>query len=312
MDRVVIPGRATTTRLSLTDVAVGAPLASRLLLGATAPGQILAAASVGYYAGAAARDWWARREVRYVDFRSCFGADVDHLEAQPADARRWEIELLGHALNDGYTRAASPLAPLAERVNARLTAYVAGLTGQEVVTTSAIRRVTLARFLVPQALGSCDPISGDIAIFEGVGPLTPHVVAHEMCHRQGYLKELHAQALADLALRTSDDPELVQAARLERLHRQLKVHQRLSEAPLTPRQLLDLAGLRPELREVVGEWLPEADEAAERGLMMRLYDRRMRLTGQNGLTDYDEGFLNFLWTFRHAAQATQPREHTEP
>ena len=31
-------------------------------------------------------------------------------------------------------------------------------------------------------------------------------------------------------------------------------------------------------------------------LMRRLYDERMKLTGQNGLSDYDEGFTNFLYT----------------
>ena len=34
--------------------------------------------------------------------------------------------------------------------------------------------------------------------------------------------------------------------------------------------------------------------------MKTLYDQRLKLTGQNGLSDYDEGFTNFLWTFAHA------------
>jgi hypothetical protein len=40
-------------------------------------------------------------------------------------------------------------------------------------------------------------------------------------------------------------------------------------------------------------------------VMKRLYDERMKVTGQNGLSDYDVGFTNFLWTFsksRHARQ----------
>ena len=34
--------------------------------------------------------------------------------------------------------------------------------------------------------------------------------------------------------------------------------------------------------------------------MKSLYDQRMKLTGQNGISDYDEGFTNFLWTYGRA------------
>jgi hypothetical protein len=309
MDRIVIPNKATRTRLPLTDLAMGAPLASRLLLGATLPGQFVAAASIGYYAGSAAKDWYRRRGVRPIDFQAAFGADWDTLAPQPAEARLWEIKLLGHALNEGFVAKGPGRDALARRINDRLTAYIAAITDQEVVTSSEIRSFSMARYLVPGALGSCDPISGDIAIFVDEGVLLPHVIAHELCHRKGYLKELHAQALAFLALRTSGDPVLVQAARVERLHRQLRVHQRSSNQPLYPRQLLDLAVLRPELEEAFFEMLPDPADAKERGVMARLYDQRMRLTAQNGLTDYDEGFLNFLWTFHHSEAATVDRAH---
>jgi hypothetical protein len=42
--------------------------------------------------------------------------------------------------------------------------------------------------------------------------------------------------------------------------------------------------------------------------MRTLYDQRMKLTGQNGLSDYDEGFTNFLWTFTRSEKARQPKE----
>jgi hypothetical protein len=42
--------------------------------------------------------------------------------------------------------------------------------------------------------------------------------------------------------------------------------------------------------------------------MKRVYDERLKLTGQNGISDYDEGFTNFLWTFSRSAAARQPRE----
>jgi hypothetical protein len=40
-------------------------------------------------------------------------------------------------------------------------------------------------------------------------------------------------------------------------------------------------------------------------MMRRLYDERMRLTGQNGLSDYDVGFTNFLYTFELSSTAGQ-------
>jgi len=39
--------------------------------------------------------------------------------------------------------------------------------------------------------------------------------------------------------------------------------------------------------------------------MRRVYDARMRVTGQNGISDYDVGFTNFLYTFETSATATQ-------
>jgi len=83
-------------------------------------------------------------------------------------------------------------------------------------TSTEVRGFTLAKLAFPFALGACDALSGDIAIFKDTGPLEPHVLAHEFSHRKGYWKELHAQALAYLALVTSGEPVLQQAARLER------------------------------------------------------------------------------------------------
>jgi hypothetical protein len=37
--------------------------------------------------------------------------------------------------------------------------------------------------------------------------------------------------------------------------------------------------------------------------MRRVYDARMRMSGQNGLSDYDLGFTNFLYTFETSASA---------
>ena len=39
--------------------------------------------------------------------------------------------------------------------------------------------------------------------------------------------------------------------------------------------------------------------------MRRLYDKRMHLTGQNGISDYDVGFTSFLHTFERSSAARQ-------
>lgn len=308
MERIVIPGKATYLPVALTDVFVAAPLASRLLLRATLPGQLVSAASLGFYAGSAGRDYWARRRVRPIDFFATFGASVQEHDEMPLEARRWEASLLGHALNEGYTDEEAPRAEVARRVDHHLTAYIAAITGQELITSTEIRSFNISRVIMPSALGTCDVLSGDVAIFQDLGPLEPHVICHEFCHRKGYLVELYAQALSYLAMRTSGDPLLVQAARLERLHRQLRVLQRKSDEPLAPEVLVDRTLLRKELRDVVLQLIPEAG-ARQGGISRSLYDARMRLTGQNGLTDYDEGFTNFLWTFARSDRAVLPASH---
>ncbi len=301
MERIVIPGKATYTPVALTDVMVGAPMAARVLLGATAPGQVVAAASFGYYTGSAARDWWARREVRPIDFQDAFGADVFTLREMPADQRHWEVQLLGRALNEGFVADRPPREEVARRVDQHLTDYIAAITGQQLVTSTAIRSHTIASFLMPGAIGACDAISGDVAIFKDVGLLEPHVIAHEFCHRKGYMKELHAQVLSYLALRTSADPILVQAARLERLHRQLKVI-RQTESNQCASDLIGRAQLRPELSKLLRALI--ADVPDKQTFMSRLYDKRMRLSGQNGLSDYGAGFTNLLCML--ATDASRP------
>ena len=61
MDRVEIPNQATYSPVALTDVFVLAPLASRVLFGATVPGRLVQALAVGAYAGSAVNDWIRRR-----------------------------------------------------------------------------------------------------------------------------------------------------------------------------------------------------------------------------------------------------------
>lgn len=305
MENIRIPNDATYTPVALTDVLVLAPLASRILLGATLPGRMIQAAAFGLYAGSVVKDWSARRDVRRVEFKAEYGADVDRLDSQPTVLRREEIARLGQALNEGYTDERPPRREMAERVNEVLTDHLTGVTGQRVDTSSEVRELSLAALIFPFAQGTCDVLSGDIAIFRDTGIFEAHIIAHEFVHRKGYLKELHAQVLAYLALRNSGDPVLIQSARAERLHRQLRVL--CGEDPAAFREAVGHAGLRPELEEAFHRLRPDPSlyQSMVGDAMKQLYDLRMRATGQNGLSDYDEGFTNFLYTFERSPSARQ-------
>ena len=305
MDEIHIPNDATYAPFSLTDVIATAPLASRLLLGATLPGRVLSAAALGLYAGSAVKDWVKRVDMRWIDFDREFGADVRSLDPMPDEERRDEIGRLAARLDRDFTAERVPRARLAREVNRLLTEYIAGITGQRVHTSSELRNFTLARVMFPFALGVCDIVSGDVALFKDTGILEPHVVTHEFVHRKGYWKELHAQALSYLALMSSDDPVLVQSALAERLHRQLKTlsgddhgayHRLVDGLNLNE----TLAGELHALRPPAGTY-----EGAVTAVMKRLYDERLKVTGQNGLSDYDRGFTDFLWTFSRSATARQ-------
>jgi hypothetical protein len=168
-----------------------------------------------------------------------------------------------------------------------------------------VRSFTLVRLAFPFALGACDILSGDVAIFKDTGPFEPHIIAHEFSHRKGYWKELHAQALAYLSLIASGDPALMQSAFFERLHRNLRGLSGDDGAAFN--RLVARAELRPELRKPLLELRPSSGPVVLRveAAMRRLYDERMRLTGQNGISDYDLGFTNFLYTFETSATARQ-------
>jgi hypothetical protein len=307
MDEIHIPNDATYAPFSLTDVIATAPLASRLLLGATLPGRVLSAAALGMYATSAARDWMRRLDMRWIDFQSEFGADVKTLDEMPEEARLEEVRTLAQRLGRQYTAQRVPRSRLAVEVNRELTDYIAQVTGQKVHTSSEVRDFTLARLVFPFAMGVCDVVSGDVALFKDTGIFEPHIICHEFVHRKGYWKELHAQVLAYLALMGSGDPVLVQSALAERLHRQLKALS--GEDHAVYHELVDDLGMRGELADELHALRPPAGtyEGAVSAVMKRAYDERLKLTGQNGLSDYDLGFTNFLWTFSRNEDARQDR-----
>ncbi len=304
MERIRIPNEATYTPVPLLDLAMIAPLASRLLLRATLPGRALQAAALGVYLGSVVQDWVQRRGIRKIDFLSEFGADIDHLDEMPVEARKEEVRALVEAANDNYTDRVIPRAELAVIVDQVLTDYIAGITGQRIETSTEVRSFTIAALLFPFALGACDFLSGEVAIFHDTGVFEPHVIAHEFTHRKGYWKELEAQVIAYMALAGSGDPVLEQSARCERLHRQFRALAG-DDLDAFPR-LVSAAGLRPELEaNFLRLRRPPSGPIAQKveAVLKTIYEERMKLTGQNGIRDYDIGFTNFLYTHERSPMA---------
>jgi hypothetical protein len=302
---VRISNKATYWPVAPIDLVFGAPIVARLLVGAGPAGALVQAVALGMYAGSALRDWRDRQAIRRIDFRREFGADVDHLLPVTRQAYVSQVRRLAPRLNDEFTRKRLSRRETAARVDRHLTRYIASITGQRVRTSAEVRGFSLARLAWPSALGVCDILSGDVAIFKDTGIFEPHVIAHEFSHRKGYWKELHAQVLAYLALSTSGDPVLRQAARCERVYRSLRV---LAGQDVSAfRKLVDGSGLRFELRRaMLGHRVAAGTGTSTMEVAMRrLYDKRMHLTGQNGISDYDVGFTSFLETFEHSSVARQ-------
>jgi hypothetical protein len=304
-DEIHIANRATYWPIAPLDLVIGAPLVTRVLLGATPLGRVVQAAMFSAYVACALRDWQDRRGIRKIAFRRELGADLDHLVPMPREVREAEIRALARRLDDELTAERVPRRELAVMVDHHLTAYIAGITGQRVRTSTAVRGFTVARLAFPFARGACDILSGDVAIFKDTGPFEPHIIAHEFAHRKGYWKELHAQALGYLALTASGEPALRQAALLERLYRNLRVLAGSDRAAFD--RLVTGTGVRAEIRAALLEQGPPAHPVARRvdAGMRRVYDARMRVTGQRGISDYDLGFTNFLYTFETSTAARQ-------
>lgn len=304
-DEVWIANRATYWPVAPIDLVVGAPLVVRALLGVTPLGRLVQGAVLGAYLANAVRDWHDRRGIRKIDFRREFGADLRHLVPMPREVREAEVRTLAERLSDEFVPQRRPRRELAVEVDRHLTRYIASITGQRVRTSAEVRSFALSKLAFPFALGACDALSGDVAIFKDTGPLEPHVLAHEFSHRKGYWKELHAQGLAYLAMITSGEPVLRQAARLERFYRHLRVLAGKESGAFE--RLAATAALRPELGKVLGELRPPSSAVARKveAGMRQVYDTRMRMTGQAGVSDYEVGFTNFLYTFETSTSARQ-------
>jgi len=304
-DEIRISNRATYWPVAPLDLVMAAPLAARVLLGATPVGRIVQGVALGAYLGSALRDWNDRRGIRKIAFRREFGADLQHLVPMPREIREAEVRTLAQRLSDELTLERIPRRELAVEVDRHLTRYIAGVTGQRVCSSAEVRSFAVVKLAFPFALGACDMLSGDVAIFRDTGLLEPHIIAHEFSHRKGYWKELYAQALGYLALASSGEPVLRQAALLERLYRNLRVLSGDDSDAFD--RLVTRAALHPELRTLLVKLRPPltgVERQVDAG-MRRLYHLRMRATGQTGISDYDLGFTNFLYTFATSTTARQ-------
>jgi uncharacterized protein DUF3810 len=296
MEDVRIPNQATYSPIALTDLFLIAPLASRLLLGATVPGRVLQAVALGAYAGSALSDWWSRQDARQIDFGEVFGEDLRNLTAMDDVAREGDITSLAAELSSIHSPITMTREEVAEEVNELLTEYIASVTGQRVETSSEFRTFSISKLVFPFALGACDILSGDVTLFREAGIFEPHIICHEFCHRKGYIKELEAQALAYLSLMRSDNDQLKQSAVAERLHRNLRVladgdlsryHEMVDELEMEESLAKEFHEIRPE---------PSAYEKGVWAVMKPIYEERMKMTGQNGLSDYDKGFTDFIFS----------------
>lgn len=234
--------------------------------------------------------------LKNLDFQKHFGADVKTLERQSLDGRLDEIEALTEKLNDEYVPQNYEKKELARLVNRELENYLESITGEAVRTSSRIRKHGFFQVLFPFALGACSPIDGEIYIFKDTGVFEPHLITHELAHRHGYGKELHAQALAYLALMNSKNPVFMQSANCERLNRQIMVVNDCDRKQA--RFFTERSDLRAELRKDFLKLMRRRGiyEGVVSLAILPLYQLRMKLTGQNGLQDYAEGFTNFLYT----------------
>ena len=304
-DEIRIENRATYWPVAPVDLLVAAPLVAKLLFRASPIGRIVQAVTLGAYLGSVARDWRDRRKVLRIAFLREFGADLRHLVPMPREVREREVAVLAARLNEELVLERIPRREAAVAIERHLTDYIAGITGQRVRTSAEVRGFALVGLALPFALGACDVLSGDVAIFRDTGLFEPHIIAHEFSHRRGYWNELDAQVLAYQALVASGEPAFAQSALFERFYRNLRVLAGGDEAEF--QRLVAGTVLRPELRDAIGSLRPPSGRIAGRvdAGMRRVYDARMRVMGQNGISDYDAGFTNFLYTFETSATARQ-------
>lgn len=295
-----IPNLSTKAPVPFLDAALLADLAyfGFSAISATTPAGIAMVAVnslFAIYVGSSMIDYVKKRKIKRINFMKTYGADVKHFKKMPKDIREKEISGLIEKVNDEYTNAKYERKDLAEVVDKHLTDYIANITDQRVITSTKLRNWGVSKMFMPTALGACDVLSGEVYIFQDRGIFEPHVIGHEFVHRKGYFKELDAQVLAYLSQIASKDPILVQSANCERLTRNMAV---LKRDRNERRDFIENSKLRPEIKKhcIFGKRSYKPSEKRLTKFFEGMYDLRMKASGQNGITDYDEGFTSFLCT----------------
>ena len=109
-------------------------------------------------------------------------------------------------------------------MNEQLTAYIASITGQRVETSDGSTERGAREDPFPFRAWVLATSSPATSRSSGTPASSSRISSHtSSAIEKATYKELQAQAIAYLALSSSDDPVLVQAARSERLHRDLRV-----------------------------------------------------------------------------------------
>ena len=305
-DEIWIANRATYWPVAPIDLVVGAPLVVRALLGVTPLGRVVQGAVLGAYLANAVRDWHNRRGIRKIDFRREFGADLHHLVPMPREVREAEVRILAERLNDEFIPQRRPRRELAVEVDRHLTRYIASITGQRVRHERRGARLRPLEARVPvrarglrRAVGRRRDLQGHrpprAARRSRTSSATARATGRSCTRRCSPISRWSPPGSPSCGRPRGSSASIATCACW-----------RASESGAFER-LAATAALRPELGTVLGALRPPATavgRTVEAG-MRQVYDTRMRMTGQAGISDYDVGFTNFLYTFETSTTARQ-------
>jgi len=249
---------------------------------------------MGSYFFSALLDATQRTKVKKIDFKEVYGKDLKNLKSMKLEDREGKIKELTEKLNDEYVPQNYKRKELAEIVNEELTNYISGITKQRIITSPKVRSFGISKLIYPFAAGGCDILGCEVYIFKKLGVFEPYIIGHEFAHRKRYMKELEAQVITYYSFMSSNNPVLVQSANCEELNGHFVVLSDWNRYVKT--DIVENSGLRPELKKdfMIRRGKPGLYENIVSKIMLPLYNLGMKLSGQNGLHDYDEGFTNFI------------------
>lgn len=236
-----------------------------------------------------------------VNFLENISADVNDFSEDlvPSEAREKDIIDLVESLNTNYMQNNLSTKDISKKTANAIQEYIKKITNQDIRFYHGVRNGFNLAGIAFASLGiKWD--DGEITVYPfGGNLLLPQTIAHEQAHRIGYNQELDAQLLSYYALAESQDPLLMQSAKLARLLSHFVV---LSEKEQV--NIIDVANkynLRPEFIDDLFQHFPKKSNflytiAFKLGEFSRkAMDKKLSEEGQNGISIYDLGFTNALY-----------------